>query len=145
MKTKLQTIVSVGALFALALTAQAQPIVAGHYPAGAEGLKGGSLPPPGVYFRDYNFFYTAGNFKDGPPQFDIFAYINAPRLIWMTDLKILGADYGMDVIVPFASLNWKVNGAKSCYFGLGDIQIEPLLLSWHFQQFDLPGGYAGDA
>jgi hypothetical protein len=121
---------------------QSVPVVAGHYPAGAEGIKGASLPPPGVYFRDYNFFYFADNFKDGPPQFDIFAYINAPRLIWMTDWKILSANYGMDVIVPFAYLDWKVMGAKKDSFGFGDIQIEPLLLSWHFKQFDLAGGYA---
>jgi hypothetical protein len=142
MKMKLQTVLLTGALFALTLTAQAQPIVAAHYPAGAEGIKGASLPPPGVYFRDYNFFYTADNFKDGPPQFDIFAYINAPRLIWMTDLKILGANYGMDIIVPFGYLDWKVMGSRNSYFGLGDIQIEPLLLSWHFKQFDLSAAYA---
>lgn len=118
------------------------PIVAAHYPAGAEGIKGGSLPPPGVYFRDYNFFYTANRFKDGPPDFSIFAYINAPRVIWMTDWKILGADYGMDLIVPFGDLDWKVMGTRDSYFGLGDIQIEPLLLSRHFKQFDLSGGYA---
>ena len=139
---KLQTVLLTGALFALTLTAQAQPIVAGHYPAGAEGIKGASLPPPGVYFLDYNFFYTADNFKDGPPQFDIFAYINAPRLIWMTDLKILGANYGMDIIVPFGYLDWKVMGSRNSYFGLGDIQIEPVLLSWHFKQFDLSAAYA---
>jgi hypothetical protein len=30
-----------------------------HYPAGIEGILGASLPPPGVYFRDYNVFYTS--------------------------------------------------------------------------------------
>lgn len=124
------------------ISSQAQPIVAGHYPAGAEGIKGASLPPPGVYFRDYNFFYFADEFKDGPPNFDIFAYINAPRVIWMTDLEILGANYGMDVIVPFAYLDWSVGAFSDSDFGLGDIQIEPLLLSWHFKQFDLAAGYA---
>jgi hypothetical protein len=122
--------------------AQPVPVVAGHYPAGAEGIKGASLPPPGVYFRDYNFFYNACRFKDGPPEFDVFAYINAPRVIWMTKLEVLGANYGMDLIVPFAYLDWNFMGSKDCYFGLGDIQIEPLLLSWHFKQFDLAGGYA---
>ena len=45
---------SIGGLFIAGLLAlpnliQAQaPIVAGHYPAGAEGLKGASLPPPGL-------------------------------------------------------------------------------------------------
>jgi len=144
MKTRIQILLLAAALVALPALLQAQPIVAGHYPAGAEGIKGASLPPPGVYFRDYNFFYFADRFKDGPPDFNIFAYINAPRLIWMTDVKILGANYGMDVIVPFAYLDWKPGptGGRSDYFGLGDIQIEPVLLSWHFKQFDLAGGYA---
>jgi hypothetical protein len=122
--------------------AQAPPIVAAHYPAGAEGIKGGSLPPPGLYFRDYNFFYTADTFQDLGAPFEIFGYINAPRLIWMTDLKIFGADYGMDVIVPFGYMNWKLAGQRDTYFGLGDVQVEPLLLSWHFKKFDVAGGYA---
>lgn len=146
MKTRFIRFVLAVGLATLPGLLQAQPsqvpIVAAHYPAGAEGIKGGSLPPPGVYFRDYNFFYTADRFKDGPPDFSIFAYINAPRVIWMTDWKILGADYGMDLIVPFGYLDWKVMGTRDSYFGLGDIQIEPLLLSWHFKQFDLAGGYA---
>ena len=121
---------------------QAQPIVAGHYPAGAEGIKGASLPPPGFYFRDYNMFYNADRFEDGPPSFDIFAYVNAPRFIWMTDHKILGADYGMDVIVPFGYMDWDAGAGSDSYTGIGDIQLEPLLLSWHLAQFDISAAYA---
>jgi hypothetical protein len=119
----------------------AVPVVAGHYPAGAEGIKGASLPPPGFYFRDYNMFYFADTFQDGP-DFDIKAYINAPRLIWMTDKKIFGANYGMDVIVPLVSMDWTRSGSSDRYSGMGDIQLEPLLLSWNFKQFDLAAGYA---
>jgi hypothetical protein len=129
-------------MLAGALSAQAQVIVAGHYPAGAEGIKGASLPPPGLYFRDYNMFYTADTFKDGPPDFEMDAYINAPRMIWMTDKKIFGAQYGMDVIVPFAYMDWSVMGSGDHDSGAGDIQVEPLLLSWQFQQVDLAAGYA---
>lgn len=144
MKTTLQAIRLAVAFAALALVVplRAQPIVAGHYPAGAEGLKGASLPPPGVYFRDYNFFYFADSFPDGPTDFDIFAYINAPRLIWMTKYKIFGANYGMDVIIPFGYMDWRFMGSKDSNFGLGDIQVEPVLLSWHFKQLDLAAGYA---
>lgn len=127
---------------ATSVLAQSVPVVAGHYPAGAEGIKGASLPPPGFYFRDYNMFYSADTFKDGPPRFDIDAYINAPRLIWMTDKQIFGANYGMDIIVPFGYMDWSVMGNDSHYSGVGDIQIEPLLLSWKFTQFDLAAGYA---
>jgi hypothetical protein len=129
------------------LPAQSVPIVAAHYPAGAEGIKGASLPPPGLYFRDYSFYYYADRFKDGPPDFRINAYVNAPRVIWMTPVKILGADYGMDVIVPFGYLDYKYSPApgvtvKDSWFGLGDIEVEPLLLSWHLKKFDFSAGYA---
>jgi len=135
-------VVALTGLLLLPAWIQAQPVVAGHYPAGAEGIKGASLPPPGIYFRDYNFFYGADKFADGPPQFDVFAYINAPRLIWMTDLKIFGANYGMDIIVPFGYMDWNVMGSHDSDFQLGDIQVEPLLLSWHLKQFDVACGYA---
>lgn len=133
-----------GGLFALAMQVQAQ--VGSHYPVGAEGIKGASLPPSGVYLRDYNFFYTADTFHGGPPGFNVSAYVQAPRLIWMTDWKILGANYGMDIIVPLAykHVELQTPGRKyseSC-FGLGDIQVEPILLSWHKKQFDFSFGYA---
>jgi hypothetical protein len=146
MKHKFAGLLLGAGLLALPGLIQAQSIIGGHYPAGVEGIKGASLPPPGVYFRDYNIGYFADLFEDGPPAFDISAYINAPRLIWMTNCKILGADYGMDLIIPFGYMDWQfatpggpVNGH---YFGIGDIQVEPLLLSWHFKQFDLAAGYA---
>ncbi|MCX6867937.1 MAG: transporter [Verrucomicrobia bacterium] len=146
MNIKLVSLCLGAGLFALPGNIQAQsvPIIGGHYPAGVEGIKGASLPPPGVYFRDYNIGYFADQFENGPPDFDISAYINAPRLIWITPYKILGADYGMDLIIPFGYMNWEYAGGavKDHYFGLGDIQIEPLLLSWHFKQFDLAFGYA---
>ncbi len=132
--------------FALPGPGHAQPIIAAHYPAGAEGIKGASLPPPGLYLRDYNFFYYSGEFENGPPDFKLFGYINAPRLIWMTDLKILGANYGMDVLVPFGYMDWKFNTpagkVQDTYFGLGDIEVEPLVLAWHLKQFDFSAGYA---
>jgi hypothetical protein len=139
-------VLSCCAVLALASVATAQPIVAAHYPAGAEGIKGASLPPPGLYFRNYTFAYTADEFVDGPPVFDITAFINAPRLIWMTDCKVFGANYGMDVIVPFGYIDWEAGapGAvmKDSYFGLGDIQLEPLLLAWHLPQCDIAAAYA---
>jgi hypothetical protein len=123
---------------------QAQPIVAAHYPAGAEGLKGSSLPPPGLYFRDYNIGYWSDDWDTGPPQFDISAYVNAARLIWISEYELFGANWGMDLIVPFGYMDWDsaVPGIGGSYAGIGDIQFEPLLLSWHFPTFDLAAGYA---
>ncbi len=119
----------------------------GHYPAGAEGIKGSSLPPPGVYLRDYNFFYFANEYPTGPfSDFNALAYVQAPRLIWITDYKILGGNYGMDVIVPFSytDVQFKVPGYRqqTDTFGMGDIQLEPITLSWHQKNYDLALGYA---
>ena len=131
------------AVIGLAHPLQAQPLPAGsHYPVGAEGIKGASLPPPGVYLRDYNFFYTADKVNGMPNGPDIFAYVQAPRLIWMTDWTLLGANYGMDVIVPFAYKNIAAPFGDGHRFNLADIQVEPLLLSWHLKQFDMAAGYA---
>ena len=132
------------AVFGLVTQLQAQLPVGSHYPVGAEGIKGASLPPPGVYLRDYNFFYTANKVNGMPNGPDIFAYVQAPRLIWMTKQEILGANYGMDVIVPFAYKNVSASPpiGDGHQFNLADIQVEPLLLSWHEKQFDVAAGYA---
>jgi hypothetical protein len=114
----------------------------GHYPAGVEGIKGGSVPPPGFYTRDYNYFYWADRGDRVPPDLDVSVYANVLRNIWVTKWKVLGADYGMDLIVPFLYTDLTAAGVKDNSFGVGDIYFEPLLLAWHWQQFDLGVGYA---
>ncbi len=113
-----------------------------HYPAGVEGIKGSSLPPPGFYFRDYNYTYVANGFKNGPPEFDLVANVQAPRLIWITGQKLLGGFYGMDVIVPFAYQDLDMTGPfRGSDFGLADVFVEPITLSWHLKQYDFSFGY----
>jgi len=52
----------------------------------------------------------------------------------------------MDLIVPFGYMDWEFatpgKPVSGNYSGLGDIQMEPLLLSWHFKQLDIAAGYA---
>jgi hypothetical protein len=48
MKTLKRLISLYGELFFVSTVVNAQ--VGGHYPAGVEGIKGASLPPPGLYF-----------------------------------------------------------------------------------------------
>ena len=105
MKTTPLSRIAAGLLFAALLTPawiQAQsPAFTGHYPVGAEGIKSGSLPPPGFYIRDYNIFYTADRYPGGPPDFKVNAYVNGFRAIWISDFTILGGFYGADILVPF--------------------------------------------
>ena len=89
----------------VAVFATSTQLYAQHYPAGSEGIKAASMPPPGFYFVDYNSFYIydrvpgfGGQAQKGFTQFD---YTQTPRLIWITDLKFLGADFGMAARMPF--------------------------------------------
>jgi hypothetical protein len=135
------------ALFTVVNVGQAQQF-SGHYPSGAEGIKAATLPPAGIYLRDYNLFYTAPINKDsGLADFNVDLYVQAPRVIYMTDwLDGMGLSYGMDLLVPFyyANVKLKTPGGKMSdhTFAMGDLQFEPLLLTKHFKQFDVAGGYA---
>jgi hypothetical protein len=153
MKTQFVRLVLVASLALLPGLLQAQP--SAHYVPGVEGIKGATLPPPGFYFRDYNYFYTAdqlnnasGN-KNGPADLDTFTYANLPRVIWITDTKFLGGFVGVDGFLPLvyhqASLNL---GPGSSFngntFGVGDFFAEGTL-SWHLKQFDFSVGSGIDA
>jgi hypothetical protein len=113
-----------------------------HYPAGVEGIKGASLPPPGLYIRDYNYTYFSNNFtKGGPPSFDLLANVQAPRLVFITTKKVLGGYYGADFIVPLVYQDLDMTGFRGSDFSLGDIFVEPITLSWHLKQADFSLGY----
>lgn len=139
MKTRIQFLLLAASLVALPGILQAQP--SAHYVPGSEGIKGASLPPPGVYARDYNYFYWAGQFNDSSgndlhvPNADVFTYANIPRLIWITDKKVLGGFIGVDGLLPLVNQSVKAGGFDSSTFGIGDFFAEGTL-SWHIKQFD---------
>ena len=135
-----------GGALALPALVLAQPSFTGHYPVGVEGIKAGSVAPPGFYIRDYNLAYYSDRLNDAagnevPVDFEAFVYANAIRPIWVTDVKILGADFGMDAIVPFIYKNIAVGGGRDETFNLADICIEPVILAWHWQRMDLALAY----
>ncbi|MBN1845694.1 MAG: transporter [Sedimentisphaerales bacterium] len=121
----------------------------GHYPLGVEGLKAGTLPPPGLYSRNYLLYYNANVFRDRSGNnaglgADIDALVFAPRLIWITNQQILGADYGMDALLPIPYQDVELNriGLKDNDFCYGDICVEPIDLAWHGERWDLGAAYA---
>ena len=116
-----------------------------EYPNGAEGIKAGSIPPPALYLRYYNYFYGTSTLKDpnGNPVnagLDVFAYAMAPRLIWVTKAKVLGGDYFNDIVLPFIYQDFKVGHGSSVtqanHFYLGDITLEPVGIAWHGPHWD---------
>jgi len=137
-----------------------------RYPAGSEGIKAGSLPGPGLYFRDDNSFYFyervpgfGGQEQKGFTQFD---YTQTPRLLWLSGWNILGADPGAAIRIPFAYQqfthyapvgpplpnplgpfpSYAYTKTTDRHFGLSDIQVEPIILSWRWKHFDLNTSYS---
>ncbi len=146
MNTHLKITALAAAVAVLPNLLYAQPTA--HYVPGVEGIKGATLPPPGIYFRDYNYFYTADQVNDssgnkvGPADLDALTYANIPRLIWITDKTLLGGYIGVDGLLPLvyqqASANTPNGHFSGNDFGIGDFYAEGTI-SWHLQKWDFSG------
>ncbi len=132
------------AAFVLCLTGTALGF--GHYTPGVEGINAGSAPPPGFHYSIYNLFYTADTLTDAKgrsmnpdPGFDLSVFAMAHRFTYITDVKILGADYGFDAIVPLVRTDLSIDarGFDDDSFEIGDICVEPLILGWHTPRWDV--------
>ena len=120
------------------LVSHAQPTA--HYVPGIEGIKAATLPPPGVYFRDYNVAYFADHRNDAngnEADLDVFVYANVPRLIWITEWKVLGGFIGFDALIPLTYTDIEGFGST---FGIGDAFAEATW-SAHTGPFDIGLGY----
>ncbi len=113
-----------------------------HYPFGIEGVLAGSAPPPGFHYRMYNIGYNSTTLKDdhGNSQnvgLDLDVFASAQRLIYVTNVKILGADFLYDAIVPLLDKDLSIFGTSySESFTVGDITLEPFALAWHKPRWD---------
>jgi hypothetical protein len=144
MKMRIQFLVLAATLVSLPVVLQAQP--SAHYVPGSEGIKGASLPPPGVYVRDYNYFYWSDQLNNASgndshtPDFKAFTYANIPRVIWITDEKFLGGLLGVDALLPLVYQDLTLPaGFHREDFGVGDLFGE-VTVSWHPKQFDFAIG-----
>lgn len=115
----------------------------GHYAPGSEGLGGPQVPPPGVYYRGYGAYYDIDDVVDrdgdaipGSNRGGVTALAN--RFVWITDKKVLGANYGVETIIPVVrvSLDFDGLGLDTSDSGVGDIFFGPVVLGWHGEQWD---------
>ncbi len=112
----------------------------GAYPNGAEDFMAGAVPPPGYYFLDYFLYYSADelNNKDGDnvdKDFDLDVVANTFRFIYITKQKIFGGFWGVHMFVPIVYQDVSLFGRSDDKTGLGDIIVDPFILSWHFKNF----------
>jgi hypothetical protein len=150
MKQTLRLLPSIFLLLSATVPGVAQP--SAHYVPGIEGIRGATLPPPGVYFRDYNVFYFANRVNDGrgreiaAADARAFVYANVPRVIWITDLQILGGNIGVDALVPLQYTDLAFNQPPPAgrfdesTFGIGDVFGE-VTWSRHLDRVSLALGY----
>jgi len=116
------------------------------YPNGAEAFMSGAVPPPGIYFIDYMYYYSADTMKDDNGD-DIAAFddvsvlANVFRGLWVSEKTILGANYGQHIFVPVLdvdlSFHAPVGPQHSTSYDDTDIPYviySPMVLSWHLQQ-----------
>jgi hypothetical protein len=120
------------------------------YPNGAEGIKCGTLPPPGFYYKMYNAYVTADDMIDEhgdelPLDFDAEIFVNVHRFLWLSkDIKIFGAGYGANIIIPiwYKSIEVGAFDYDDSSWELGDIIIEPIDLVWHGPNYDIGAAIA---
>jgi hypothetical protein len=157
----------------LATPARAQH---GDYPLGTAGILGAQQAPEGLYYSNvWSYYHASGSAfaQTGPLKCGKFDHVCASLNVggsgsldlfidqnffgWTTPLKILGANYGFFVDVPFAIAD--ASGAASLEpiltlkratialasmqksggatkGSIGDIYFEPVNIGWHFKQLD---------
>lgn len=137
----MKKIIFAATLLATALNAAAG---GGHYVAGVEGLQGASVPPPGTYYLGYLVNYNIDELKapgtrdaiPGDNKGTVVALAN--RVVWISNHKFLGADFGMEAIVPVmsTSLTFNTPGISDSQSGFGDVYLGPVVLGWHGANWD---------
>lgn len=117
---------------------------AGHYVPGVEGIQAASVPPPGLYYLGYMVNYSVDSLR-APGASDDLPLSNtgtvsalANRVVWISQSKVLGADFGMETIVPVLrkSLAFNAAGVSESKSGVGDVYLGPLVLGWHGPRWD---------
>lgn len=109
------------------------------YPMGAENYMSGAMPPPGLYSQFFVGHYEADSLRDNrgdkvPVDFRVRANSVAPRLIWVTEQRVLGGSLAFHALVPLVDLKVTVNGQSQSKQGLGDIIFGPALGFHHSEK-----------
>ncbi|MBS7230328.1 transporter [Flavobacterium psychroterrae] len=143
-----QTIKSFFTLLVLFLSFFSHAQLKGGHILGAMGLQSGTQTPENtlsVYVPGY--FYAASSLRnaDGDKSVanpDLNMFITGVGATYVSDFKILGANYGATILLAFASNRIQGNTIDSkSPFALTDTYIVPIQLGWHHKRADFVFSY----
>jgi arylsulfatase A-like enzyme len=122
---------------------------------GDMGVKSGTQPEPGTYVGNvyYRYFTDSIFGPDGerltldPTGAGGSQTINAtvPMVIHVSKKKVLGANFGVMAVMPFANGSLEAPGLglqEEASAGASDAYIMPAQLGWHFKRADITTGLA---
>lgn len=133
-------------LLMIAGTARAQ--LSGENIKGDTGLKSGSQPTPGTYITNLNYFYDSSEIKLPNRTVDLAGglnlYLNGTAITRVTKKKFLGANYGVQFVVPALNTSLELPRARTGkeVFGISDLYVMPLYLGWHNKRADYTASFA---
>jgi hypothetical protein len=139
----------------------------GHYAPALPAIRDFILPDPGVYYIQYNLYYTSDTLKDkngdsvdsisvGPLKYkvetDVESFMIVPTAVYSSGYKILGGRYAALLSQPFGNTSFQAAlesdtlpgfglDVDESSWGLGDTYIRPLWLGWSLGRFDLGASY----
>jgi hypothetical protein len=132
----------IAAVFSLLISTQGWAGGGQHYPNGVEDFMVGALPPPGTYLVNYMLLIqknalTDNSGKNKPVDFNASVFAEVPRLIYVTPLSLLGANWAVQLFLPTYSADVSVTAGGTKVVndndkGIGDILFSPLVFGWHF-------------
>jgi hypothetical protein len=121
----------------------------GHYIPGFTGLECGTQPPPSIWLELPVYIYPTDTIKNdagqtigGNPQ--IQTTFTGVSLVWVTNVKVLGANWGGDVVpADFIRARIETNSLNvPGSFAFSDLTLEPIWLGWHKPRADFTAGWS---
>ncbi|MEN2985459.1 MAG: transporter [Thermodesulfovibrionaceae bacterium] len=105
----------------------------------------GAVPPPGTYFLNYFTLYKSDKFNDrygksSIPNFELKVIANVFRFLHVTDKKIFGGNWAIHVLIPILNVNVSLPIGSKSRTGVGDIVVDPFILSWHLKNWHFATG-----
>ena len=120
----------------------------GGHILGSMGLQSGTQTPENtlsVYIPGY--LYSASSLRDANgdksiAKPDLSMFVTGAGISWVSDFKILGANYGATALLAFASNTIQGNSIDvNNSLALTDTYIQPLQLGWHNKRADFVFSY----